>query len=192
PGWINFIEKHYGALLNLPSSCKSPQQMWGAIAKTYLAEKLGVSLDKLVVVSVMPCIAKKSEAKRPEFNNEIDLVISTRELAKMIKTAGISFNTLEDENFDRLMGESSGAGVIFGTSGGVMEAALRTSYEWLTKESLEKLDFEVARGLEGVKETSLVIAGNTINIAIVNGLGNAKQLLDNIDETSKKYHFIEV
>lgn len=192
PGWINFIEKHYGALLNLPSSCKSPQQMWGAIAKTYLAEKLGVSLDKLVVVSVMPCIAKKSEAKRPEFNNDIDLVISTRELAKMIKTAGISFNTLEDENFDRLMGESSGAGVIFGTSGGVMEAALRTSYEWLTKESLEKLDFEVARGLEGVKETSLVIAGNTINIAIVNGLGNAKQLLDNIDETSKKYHFIEV
>lgn len=192
PGWINFIEKHYGNLLNLPSTCKSPQQMWGAIAKTYLAEKLGVSLDNLVVVSVMPCIAKKSEAKRPEFNNDVDLVISTRELAKMIKTAGISFNTLEDENFDSIMGESTGAGVIFGTTGGVMEAALRTSYEWLTKESLEKLEFEVVRGLEGVKEASLVIAGNTINIAIVNGLGNAKQLLDNIDNTSKKYHFIEI
>lgn len=192
PGWINFIEKHYGDLLHLPSTCKSPQQMWGAIAKSYLAEKLGVSLDKLVVVSVMPCIAKKSEAKRPEFNNDVDLVISTRELAKMIKTSGISFNTLEDENFDRLMGESSGASVIFGTSGGVMEAALRTSYEWLTKESLDKIDFESVRGLEGVKEASLVIAGNTINIAIVNGLANAKELLDNIEETSKKYHFIEV
>lgn len=192
PGWINFIEKHYGNLLNLPSTCKSPQQMWGAIAKTYLAEKLGVDKDKLVVVSVMPCIAKKSEAKRPEFNNDVDIVISTRELAKMIKTAGIDFKSIENEDFDRLMGESTGAGVIFGTTGGVMEAALRTSYEWLTKESLEKLDFEVARGLQGVKEASLEINGNTINIAIVSGLGNAKQLLDNIDETSKKYHFIEV
>ena len=110
----------------------------------------------------------------------------------MIKTAGIDFKSIENEDFDRLMGESTGAGVIFGTTGGVMEAALRTSYEWLTKESLEKLDFEVARGLQGVKEASLEINGNTINIAIVSGLGNAKQLLDNIDETSKKYHFIEV
>ncbi len=192
PGWINYVEKHHPELLNLPSTCKSPQQMWGAMAKTYLAEKLGVPAEKIVVVSVMPCIAKKYEAKRDEFNSDVDIVISTRELAKMIKTAGIPFDELADEDFDRVMGESTGAGVIFGTSGGVMEAALRTAYEVITKSQLEDLDFKVVRGLEGVKEASVTIDGNVINVAIVNGLTNAKNLMDNIDETAKKYHFIEV
>jgi len=197
PGWINFIEKHYGNLLNLPSTCKSPQQMWGAIAKTYLAEKLGIPSEKLYVVSVMPCVAKKSEANREEFVNEnnnpdIDVVITTRELAKMIKRSGLEFASLPSSDFDTIMGESTGAGVIFGTSGGVMEAALRTAYEWITNSTLEELDFKSVRGLEGIKEASLVIDGNKINIAIVNGLANAKNLLDNIEDTSKKYHFIEV
>ncbi|WP_346869580.1 NADH-dependent [FeFe] hydrogenase, group A6 [Clostridium sp. UBA5119] len=197
PGWINFIEKHYGNLLNLPSTCKSPQQMWGAIAKTYLAEKLGIPSEKLFVVSVMPCVAKKFEANREEFVNEndnpdIDVVITTRELAKMIKRSGLEFATLPSSDFDTIMGESTGAGVIFGTSGGVMEAALRTAYEWITNSTLEELDFKSVRGLDGIKEASLVIDGNTINIAIVNGLANAKNLLDNIEDTSKKYHFIEV
>lgn len=197
PGWINFIEKHYGNLLNLPSTCKSPQQMWGAIAKTYLAEKLGIPSEKLYVVSVMPCVAKKSEANREEFvnknnNPDIDVVITTRELAKMIKRSGLEFTSLPSSDFDTIMGESTGAGVIFGTSGGVMEAALRTAYEWITNSTLEELDFKSVRGLEGIKEASLVIDGNKINIAIVNGLANAKNLLDNIEDTSKKYHFIEV
>lgn len=197
PGWINFIEKHYGNLLNLPSTCKSPQQMWGAIAKTYLAEKLGIPSEKLYVVSVMPCVAKKFEANREEFVNEnnnpdIDVVITTRELAKMIKRSGLEFASLPSSDFDTIMGESTGAGVIFGTSGGVMEAALRTAYEWITNSTLEELDFKSVRGLEGIKEASLVIDGNKINIAIVNGLANAKNLLDNIEDTSKKYHFIEV
>lgn len=197
PGWINFIEKHYGKLLNLPSTCKSPQQMWGAIAKSYLAEKLGIPAEKLFVVSVMPCVAKKFEANREEFINEngnpdIDVVITTRELAKMIKRSGLDFASLPSTDFDTIMGESTGAGVIFGTSGGVMEAALRTAYEWITNKTLEDLDFKSVRGLEGIKEASLVIDGNTINIAIVNGLANAKNLLDNIEDTSKKYHFIEV
>jgi len=197
PGWINFIEKHYGKLLNLPSTCKSPQQMWGAIAKSYLAENLGIPSEKLFVVSVMPCVAKKFEANREEFINEngnpdIDVVITTRELAKMIKRSGLDFASLPSTDFDTIMGESTGAGVIFGTSGGVMEAALRTAYEWITNNTLEDLDFKSVRGLEGIKEASLVIDGNTINIAIVNGLANAKNLLDNIGDTSKKYHFIEV
>lgn len=197
PGWINFIEKHYGNLLNLPSTCKSPQQMWGAIAKTYLAEKLGIPSEKLYVVSVMPCVAKKSEANREEFVNEnnnpdIDVVITTRELAKMIRRSGLEFASLPSSDFDTIMGESTGAGVIFGTSGGVMEAALRTAYEWITNSTLEELDFKSVRGLEGIKEASLIIDGNKINIAIVNGLANAKNLLDNIEDTSKKYHFIEV
>ncbi|WP_346936127.1 NADH-dependent [FeFe] hydrogenase, group A6 [Clostridium sp.] len=197
PGWINFIEKHYGKLLNLPSTCKSPQQMWGAIAKSYLAEKLGIPSEKLFVVSVMPCVAKKFEANREEFINEngnpdIDVVITTRELSKMIKRSGLDFASLPSTDFDTIMGESTGAGVIFGTSGGVMEAALRTAYEWITNKTLEDLDFKSVRGLEGIKEASLVIDGNTINIAIVNGLANAKNLLDNIEDTSKKYHFIEV
>ncbi|MDR0879609.1 MAG: [FeFe] hydrogenase, group A [Clostridioides sp.] len=197
PGWVNFIEKEYGELLNHPSTCKSPQQMWGAIAKSYLAEKLEIPVEKLYVVSVMPCIAKKYEAQRDEFVNDhgtpdIDVVISTRELAKLIQKAGIDFAGLPEEDFDSMMGESTGAGVIFGTSGGVMEAALRTAYEVITKEELPDVNFEVARGIQGVKEATVNIAGNDVSICIVNGLANAKYLLDHMDETAKKYQFIEV
>lgn len=197
PGWVTFIEKHYHDLLNLPSSCKSPQQMWGSIAKSYFAEKMNIDPKNLVVVSVMPCIAKKSEAARDEFTLEngvkdVDIVISTRELARMIKEAGIDFNSLENEEFDNPMGESTGAGVIFGTSGGVMEAALRTAYEWLTKNTLEQVDFEAVRGLTGVKEATINIDGTDIKVAIVSGLGNARDLLEKIRAGNTEYHFIEV
>lgn len=197
PGWVTFIEKHYHDLLNLPSSCKSPQQMWGSIAKSYFAEKMNIDPKNLVVVSVMPCIAKKSEAARDEFTLEngvkdVDIVISTRELARMIKEAGIDFNSLENAEFDNPMGESTGAGVIFGTSGGVMEAALRTAYEWLTKNTLEQVDFEAVRGLTGVKEATINIDGTDIKVAIVSGLGNARDLLEKIRAGNTEYHFIEV
>ncbi|WP_017416132.1 NADH-dependent [FeFe] hydrogenase, group A6 [Clostridium tunisiense] len=197
PGWVTFIEKHYHDLLNLPSSCKSPQQMWGSIAKSYFAEKMNIDPKNLVVVSVMPCIAKKSEAARDEFTLEngvkdVDIVISTRELARMIKEAGIDFNSLQNEEFDNPMGESTGAGVIFGTSGGVMEAALRTAYEWLTKNTLEQVDFEAVRGLTGVKEATINIDGTDIKVAIVSGLGNARDLLEKIRAGNTEYHFIEV
>ena len=196
PGWINYIEKHYSNYLNLPSTCKSPQQMWGAIAKTYLAEKLNISPENLVVVSVMPCLAKKSEANRPEFSHngikDVDIVLTTRELGKMITHAGIDFSKLPVSNFDTLMGESTGAGVIFGASGGVMEAALRTAYEWITNKTLEKLDFSDTRGLNEIKEATINIDGTEVNVAIVSGLRNAKLLLENMETSSKKYHFIEV
>ncbi|MEG0774642.1 NADH-dependent [FeFe] hydrogenase, group A6 [Clostridium sp.] len=197
PGWITFIEKHYHDLLHLPSTCKSPQQMWGSVAKSYFAEKMNIKPENLVVVSVMPCIAKKSEAAREEFTLEsgvkdVDIVISTRELARMIKEAGIDFNSLQDESFDNPMGESTGAGVIFGTSGGVMEAALRTAYEWITESTLDKVDFEGIRGLTGVKEAKVNINGNDIKVAIVSGLGNAKALLEDIRTGKADYHFIEV
>lgn len=197
PGWINFIEKHYNNLLDLPSSCKSPQQMWGAIAKTYLSQKLGVPSEKIVVVSIMPCVAKKNEATRPEFSNEqsgpdVDIVITTREFAKMIRRAGINFQELQPSDYDSMMGESTGAGAIFGASGGVMEAALRTSYEWVTGQELKDVDFKDVRGLTGVKEASVDLNGTKVNVAVINGLSNARNLLDNIDEVSKKYQFIEV
>lgn len=196
PGWINFIEKNYGDYLSLPSTCKSPQQMWGAIAKTYLAQKLGIPAEKMVVVSVMPCLAKKNEANREEFTSkgiqDVDIVITTRELGKMIKSAGVDFHDLKPEEFDTLMGESTGAGVIFGATGGVMEAALRTAYEWITSSNLEALDFEAVRGLDGIKEATVNINGIDINVAVASGLSNARTLLDNMEETSKKYHFIEI
>ncbi|EQB88819.1 NADH-quinone oxidoreductase subunit G [Clostridium punense] len=197
PGWITFIEKHYHDLLHLPSTCKSPQQMWGAIAKSYFAEKMNIDPKNLVVVSVMPCIAKKSEAEREEFSLEsgikdIDIVISTRELARMIKEAGIDFQSLSNEEFDNPLGESTGAGVIFGTSGGVMEAALRTAYEWLTNKSLDKVDFDVVRGLQGTKEATINIDGTDVKVAIVSGLGNARELLEKIRSGEANYHFIEV
>lgn len=196
PAWINFIEKKYPEHLNLPSSCKSPQQMFGAIAKTYLAQKLGISPEKIVLVSVMPCIAKKYEANREEMSRngikDVDIVITTRELARMLKEAGININTVEEADFDSPLGRASGAGVIFGSTGGVMEAALRTSYEWVTGNELKNVNFEEVRGLDGIKEATVNLNGKDVNVAVVSSLGNAKKIMDEIKAGNSKYHFIEV
>ncbi|MFT5874429.1 MAG: NADH-quinone oxidoreductase subunit G [Clostridium sp.] len=196
PGWVNFFEHQFSDLLDIPSTCKSPQQMWGAVAKTYLAGKMNIEAKDMIVVSVMPCLAKKYEAARPEMATngipDVDIVISTRELAKMIKEAGIDFNSLQDEEFDNPLGESTGAGVLFGTSGGVMEAALRTAYEWLTKETLENVDFEEVRGMEGIKEACVKINDIDIKVAIASGLGNARKLLEAIRVGEANYHLIEI
>ncbi len=192
PGWINFLEGEFADLLDNPSSCKSPQQMFGAIAKTYFAEKMNIDPKKIVLVSVMPCLAKKYEAARPEMNNDVDIVLSTRELAKMIREAGIDFPNLQDESFDSILGESTGAAVIFGVTGGVMEAALRTAYEWITNESLDNVEFNAVRGLDGIKEASVKIKDIEIKAAIVSGLGNARKLLNAIKEGKADYQVIEV
>ena len=196
PAWVNFFEHQFSDLLDIPSTCKSPQQMWGAVAKTYLAKKMNIEAKDMIVVSVMPCLAKKYEATRPEMSTngvpDVDIVISTRELAKMIKEAGIDFNGLSEEDFDSPLGESTGAGVIFGTSGGVMEAALRTAYEWLTNETLENVDFEAARGMEGIKEASVKINDIDVKVAIASGLGNARTLLEAIRAGDANYHLIEI
>ncbi|WP_163192976.1 NADH-dependent [FeFe] hydrogenase, group A6 [Clostridium thermarum] len=196
PAWINFLETNYGDMLDYPSSCRSPQQMFGAVAKTYLAEKLNVKPENLIVVSVMPCVAKKYEANREEFKRngikDVDIVITTRELAKMIKEAGMDLRNIPEEDFDNPLGESTGAAVLFGNSGGVMEAALRTAYEAITNEELGKLDFEDIRGLEGIKETKVNLNGIEINAAVVSSLGNAKKIMDEIKEGKCKYHFIEI
>ncbi|WMJ79433.1 NADH-dependent [FeFe] hydrogenase, group A6 [Clostridium sp. MB40-C1] len=196
PGWINFIEHDFSDLLDIPSTCKSPQQMFGAIAKTYFAAKMNINPENIIVVSIMPCLAKKYEAARPEMNTngirDVDIVISTRELAKMIKEAGIDFLSLKDEDFDSPLGESTGAGVIFGTSGGVMEAALRTAYEWVTKESIHNLEFKHVRGLEGIKDASVQINDMEIRVAIASGLGNARKLLEAIQSGKANYHMIEI
>lgn len=192
PGWINFFEHEFTDLLDVPSTCKSPQQMFGAIAKTYYAKKMNIDPKNLVVVSVMPCLAKKYEAAREEMGNDVDIVISTRELAKMIKEAGISFNHLPDEEFDDFMGESTGAGVIFGVTGGVMEAALRTAYEWITNKKLDDVEFSVIRGLDGVKEATIDIDGMEVKAAIASGLGNARKLLTKIRNGEANYQIIEI
>ncbi|PRR77216.1 NADP-reducing hydrogenase subunit HndC [Clostridium liquoris] len=196
PGWIKFFEHDFSDLLDIPSTCKSPQQMFGAIAKTYLAEKVEIDPKNLVVVSVMPCLAKKYEAARPEMSRngvpDIDIVISTRELSKMIKEAGIDFNSLDDEDFDNPLGESTGASVLFGTTGGVMEAALRTAYEYITKEELKDVNFEAVRGLEGIKKATVKIKDMDVNVAIASGLGNARKLLESIREGKVNYHMIEI
>ncbi len=196
PGWVKFFEHHYQDLLDIPSSCKSPHEMFGAIAKTYYAEKFGVDPEKMVVVSVMPCLAKKYEAARPELNTEgmksVDYVITTRELAKMAKEAGIDFSHLKDEEFDNPLGESTGAAVIFGATGGVIEAALRTAYEWLTNTTLDKVDFEALRGMEGIKEATVKVNDLDVKIAVAHGLGNARKLLDRIRSGESTYHAIEI
>lgn len=196
PAWVNFFENYFEDLIDIPSSCKSPQQMFGVVAKNYFAPKIGVDPEKLKVVSIMPCVAKKYESYRPELGRqevrEVDTVITTRELAKMIKEAGINFEDLEESNFDNPLGESTGAAIIFGTSGGVAEAALRTAYEWITKESLENVDFKALRGLDGIKETTINIKGMDINVAISSGLGNARKILEEIREGKSKYHLIEI
>lgn len=188
PGWIKFAEHNFPDLLDNISTCKSPQQMFGALSKTYYAERTGIDPEKIVSVSVMPCTAKKFEMAREEMAGDVDYVLTTRELAKLIKIHGIDFLNLEDQPYDEPFGISSGASVIFGSSGGVMEAALRTAYEVITGETLESVDFQAVRGLEGVKEAQVQVGDLALNVAVANGLENAYQLLQNKD----KYHFIEI
>lgn len=195
PGWIKFCEHNFPDFIDNLSSCKSPHQMFGAVIKSYYAEKEGIDPAKIVVVSVMPCVAKKFEAGRPEMGAEyrdVDYVISTRELARMIKQAGIRFTELPDEKFDNPFEEATGAGVIFGATGGVMEAALRTVTEVLEGKSFDKVEYEAVRGTDGIKEATLNVAGTEVKIAVVNGLGNARKLLNDIREGKADYHFIEV
>jgi len=196
PGWIKFCETYYPDFIPNLSSCKSPHEMEGAMIKSYWAEKEGIDPATIRVVSVMPCTAKKFEAKRPELSHnglqDVDEVITTRELAKMIKEAGIDFVNLPDEDFDSMLGESTGAAVIFGVTGGVMEAALRTVYEKATGKTLEKVDFEGVRGIEGVKEASVQVGDLTVNVAVAHGTANAAKLLDSVRSGEKTYHFIEV
>lgn len=196
PGWVKFFEHQFPELLDIPSTCKSPHEMFGAVAKTYLAQKLGIDPKNVVVVSVMPCLAKKYEAARPELTNEgnpdVDIVITTRELAKMLKEAGVDFNSLEDSDFDNPLGESTGASVIFGTTGGVLEAALRTAYEWLTDKELEDVEFHALRGMDGVKEATVKINDMDVNVAVAHGLGNARKILEAIKSGEANYHAIEI
>lgn len=196
PGWVKFFEHQFNDMLDIPSSCKSPHEMFGAIAKSYLAEKMNIKKENMIVVSIMPCVAKKYEAARPELGHggskDVDIVITTRELAKMIKEAGIDFNTLEDQEFDNPLGESSGASVIFGATGGVIEAALRTAYEWLTNESLDNVEFHALRGIEGTKEASININGEEIKIGVTHGLANARKLLEKNRSGEAHYHAIEI
>lgn len=196
PGWVNFMESQFSDLIDIPSSCKSPHEMFGAIAKSYYAKKVGIKPENMTVVSVMPCIAKKYEAKRDELYNEglsdVDIVISTRELAGMIKESGIDLVNLDEDDFDNPLGESTGAGTIFGASGGVIEAALRTAADTLTGESLEKFEFEDLRGLRGSKKASVKIGEKELNIAVVSGLGNTRRLLEKIRSGEENIHAIEV
>ena len=196
PGWVNFMEGQFSDLIDIPSTCKSPHEMFGAIAKTYYAEKIGIDPAKITVVSVMPCIAKKYEAKRDELHNEgvsdVDIVITTRELASMIKEAGIDLVNMKKSDFDNPLGESTGGGTIFGASGGVIEATIRTAYDTLTGESLEKVEYEELRGLRGVKKATVQINGRDIYIGVVNGLGNTRKILEKIRSGEEKFDAIEV
>jgi len=193
PGWINYLEYFYPEVIPNVSSCKSPHMMVGAIVKSYFAKKHELDPKDIFVVSVMPCTAKKYERQRKEMPNDVDAVLTTRELAKMIKRAGIVWNRLPDEEFDNdLLGEYSGAGVIFGVTGGVMEAALRTAYFWLTGKEYKEINFTAVRGLEGVKEAALNINGTEIKVAVTSGMANAKKLLDQIKDGTSPYAFIEV
>ncbi len=196
PGWVKFFEHQFPELCNIPSTAKSPQQMFGALAKTYYAEKVNKQPKEIVSVSVMPCLAKKYEAARDEFAPEgvrdVDVVISTRELAAMFREAGVQFDNLPDEQFDNPMGESTGAAVIFGATGGVLEAAIRTAAEWITKEELESVDFEAVRGMDGIREASVQIGDLELKAAIAHGLGNARTLLEKIQAGEAEYHAIEI
>ena len=196
PGWVTYCEKFFPEFIPNLSSCKSPHEMTGAIIKSYYAEKMDIDPANLYVVSVMPCTAKKYEAAREELSHnglpDVDAVLTVREFAKMVKTAGIDFAELEDEDFDRLLGESTGAGVIFGATGGVMEAALRTVYEKVTGQELKNVDFTAVRGFEGIKEAEIDLNGTKIKVAIAHGTGNAEKLLTAIKNGEKEYTFIEI
>lgn len=210
PGWIKFVEHFYPKSLAHLSTCKSPQQMFGAIAKTYYAEKMGIDPQNIVVVSVMPCTAKKYEAKRPEMDAsfhfwkeklklkaeehfyDVDAVLTTRELARMFKESGVDFTSLPEENFDSPLGTSTGAAVIFGATGGVMEAALRTAYEVITGNSLPNINLTVVRGMNGIKEAEIDLNGTKVKVAVAHTLKNARILLNQIENGTSPYAFIEV
>lgn len=196
PGWIKYCETFHPDFIPNLSTCKSPHEMEGAVIKSYFAEKNGIDPQKIVVVSVMPCTAKKFERARPELGHDgipdVDVVITTRELARMIKQAGIDFPNLPDGNFDDMLGDSTGAGVIFGATGGVMEAALRTAYEAVTGKTLEDVEFSACRGIAGVKEATIDLNGTPLSIAVTSSTGLAGMLLDQVREGKKNYAFIEV
>ena len=196
PGWVKYIEMNYPELLPHLSSCKSPHEMFGALIKSYYAEKENIDPKKIYMVSVMPCIAKKFERERPEMKNDglwnVDNVITTRELSRMIKQANIEFTKLEDSKFDDPMGEATGAGAIFGTTGGVMEAALRTAQDTLTGENLDKINFEQVRGEKGIKRATINIAGKEIKVVAASGLSNAKTILEEIKQGKADYQFVEI
>ncbi len=196
PGWIKYCEMFFPDFLENLSSCKSPHEMEGAVIKSYLAKKLNLDPKSIYVVSVMPCTAKKFEKEREELKNDgvpnVDAVLTTRELAKMIKQSNINFARLPDEDFDSVLGESTGAGVIFGATGGVMEAALRTVADILSGQDLKDIDYTAVRGIDGVKEATINIAGMDISVAVASGTGNAKKLLEAVRAGKKTYHFIEI
>ncbi|HHY92395.1 MAG TPA: 2Fe-2S iron-sulfur cluster binding domain-containing protein, partial [Firmicutes bacterium] len=196
PGWVKYCEHFYPELLPHVSSCKSPQQMFGAVTKTYYAEKMGLKPEDIYVVSIMPCTAKKFEAQRPEMTasgvTDVDAVLTTRELARMLKEAGIDFERLPEEAYDDPLGISTGAGAIFGATGGVMEAALRTVYEVVTGKTLANLNFTAVRGLEGVKEAAVDLGGKTVKVAVAHGLANAKQVLEKIKAGEADWQFVEI
>ena len=198
PGWINYIEKNHPDLLDNLSTCKSPHMMFGAIVKSYFAERNNIDPKKICVVSIMPCVAKKTEKERPQMINEegmkdVDIVLTTRELGKLIRMFGIDFTNLKDEEFDQdLLGEYSGAGVIFGASGGVMEAALRTAADVLTGEDLVEVDYHNIRGERGLKEATIRLDDITMHVAVAHSMKLAEPLLKEIDEGKSPYTFIEI
>jgi NADH-quinone oxidoreductase subunit G/NADP-reducing hydrogenase subunit HndD len=196
PGWIKFMEHFYPELMENVSTCKSPQQMFGAVAKTYYAQKLGIDPKDMVVVSIMPCTAKKFECQRDEMCasgfRDVDFSLTTREAARMLKEKGIDLKEMPEEDFDDPLGISTGAAAVFGATGGVMEAALRSVYEILTGKTLERLDFYSVRGMDGVKEATVDINGMEVHVAVAHGLGNARKVLDQVKAGRSKYHFIEI
>lgn len=196
PGWVKYLEQNYGDLIGHVSSCKSPHEMLGAVTKSFYAKKMGIDPEDIHVTSIMPCTVKKFESERPELADEsmsdVDSVLTTRELVRFFNLNGIDFDDLDSEEFDSALGESTGAAAIFGTSGGVMEAALRYAYFSLTGNHLETLDFEAVRGLSDIKEATVDVNGLKLNIAVVNGIGNAAPVLDEVRAGTSKYHFVEV
>ncbi len=196
PAWVQFFEHQFPDMLDIPSSCESPQVMFGAMAKSYYAEQRNLDPKDIIVVSLMPCIAKKAEASREELTingyRNVDVVISNREFGAMLKQQGIDFKNLPESDFDDILGESTGAGVIFGTTGGVIEAATRTAYEWITGEELKDVNFTQLRGFEGIRSASVNIGDLELNIGIAHGLGNARKLLEGIRDGKYHFHAIEI
>jgi NADP-reducing hydrogenase subunit HndD len=197
PGWVKYVEHFYPELFDNISTCKSPQGMQGAMIKSFYAQKKGIDPAKIFVLSIMPCTAKKFEAARPELSvthtaPDVDVVISTREFARMMRLAGIDFTRMPEEGFDDPLGEATGAGALFGASGGVMEAALRTAHFMITGKDMDHIDFTSIRGLEGVKESSIKIGNATLKVAAVSGLHNIDKFLEDVKNGKSEFHFIEV